>query len=275
MKKYAPDTLEDATRDKLSIAIASETAEGRGPIWLDATEVIDQVKKEFPHEYQLCKDRGVDLAIERAQVGPAAHFIMGGVRIDQDGQTDLDGLFAAGEVAGGLHGGNRLGNNALSECLVFGARAGQKAAAYSQNSNNISLEPLHLNLKGEHRPHEIKSEIQRVMSDYFGVIRTSEELTTALSEINTIKHKLKDVHISSIKPYSREIIDYIEATHMTLTAEAMTLSGIHRKESRGAHFNSDFLEQMSPAHHILVRLGNNQLKVLHKEVKSDESSRQN
>ncbi len=275
MKYYAPDTLEDATRDTLSIAIATEISEGRGPIWLDATDVIDQVKKEFPHEYQLCLDRGVDLANKRAQVGPAAHFMMGGVRIDADAKTDVEGLFVAGETAGGLHGGNRLGNNALSECLVFGARAGMNAAKLVDDVTVSTLDanPIRINQYGNHRPFEIKQHIQHSMSSHVEVIRTNEGLREALNQLLNVREQLENVQISNPDVYSREIVDYIEAQHMVNTAEAIVRSALERQESRGSHYNTDYPDLTSTIKHNLVRMKNHQFQVQPEEVESSETKR--
>lgn len=263
METYAPETLEDATRDTLALAMATEIAERRGPLWLDATDVIDQVKKEFPHEYQLCRDRDFDLENDRIQVGPAAHFMMGGVHIDEHGKTDVDGLFAAGETAGGLHGGNRLGNNALSECLVFGARSGRSAANYmTRGAANVDGSPIKFNHQGQHRPFQIKKQLQQLMMEHLGVIRTDRGLQLAFDQLKDIQKQLDEVLITNQNVYSREILDYIEAQHMVTTSEAIILSAINRKESRGAHFNTDHPKANRSVFHNKVHLRNNQMNVL-------------
>ncbi|WP_194841302.1 FAD-dependent oxidoreductase [Salinibacillus xinjiangensis] len=253
MKNYEPENMEDTTRDKLAIAIANEVVAGRGTpnggVYLDGTEAITQIKKEFPHEYELCLDRGIDLAKHRAEVGPAAHFMMGGIQIDEHAASSVPGLFVAGETAGGLHGGNRLGNNALSECVVFGARAGMGAAEMSlkgMNSDHTDLEewkdkwsPLFSTTKGKIRPYQLKQRIQEILGEHVGVIRSDKGLQQAKVQLKDVQAQLAEVNIK--KDFmSREILDYIEVRHMIQTAQAIVGAAYMRKESRGAHYNTDY-----------------------------------
>ncbi|RPF53946.1 L-aspartate oxidase [Aquisalibacillus elongatus] len=279
MTKYAPDTLEDATRDVLSIAIATELKEGRGPLTLDATDVIDQVKQEFPHEYQLCADQGVDLAKEPITIAPASHFMMGGVLINEYAQSDVKGLYVAGETSGGLHGGNRLGNNALSECLVFGARAGIHASyetfTKTPKYDLAKLDKFLQTKSGQHRPFEIKMLIQEVMNQFVGIIRTESGLQEALNRMNAIGQKLQNIHLSDTSTYSREVLDFIEATHMYKTADAVVHSAFQRRESRGAHYIEEYPKLQNAIMHNLFyrRQGQNELR--QKEVHPNDTTSEN
>jgi fumarate reductase (CoM/CoB) subunit A len=279
MTNYEPETLENTTRDRLSIAIASEIAAGRGTsnggIWLEAAEEIEKVKEEFPHEYQLCLDRGMDLANDRAEVGPAAHFMMGGVQINADAASTVPGLFIAGETSGGLHGGNRLGNNALSECLVFGAKAGiaagnvakELSSVPSTESSELKMTETYLHqifspTSGHIRPYELKDKIQSILGKNVGVIRSNKSLNQAKEQLEEVQAQFSNVKITITEgTYSREVLDFIEAGHMVRTAQAIVGSAIMRSESRGAHYNLDYPSQASRIKHTLVTFENGKMKL--------------
>lgn len=286
MEVYEPETLENTTRDKLSIAIGKEIAAGRcnsnRSVWLDARDQLEVIQSYFPHEYSLCLKRGVDLSAEYAEVGPAAHFIMGGIQINSDASsTEIPGLYAAGETSGGLHGGNRLGNNALSECLVFGARAGEAAAAFSkvtilENQHVLPehteslLEKLSASAKGSIRPLDIKDKIREVMDTYLNVIRTTEGLNKAEEKLEKMAAAFDDVSITNPEDsYSREVLDFIEASHMIRTAKVITAAAKTRKESRGAHFNSDLPTQNPDVLHTCVTSSNDLLQRTSCSVKGE------
>ena len=134
LKRYFPDTAEELTRSEVILAMAKEIHAGRatstGGIFMDATKVpMAVIQKQIPHVYKTCLHRGIDLTKTPLEVAPGSHTWLGGLQIDVDGRTPVDGLFAAGETAGGIHGGNRIGGSALSASLVYGRRAGKKAAA--------------------------------------------------------------------------------------------------------------------------------------------------
>ncbi|MFC7063176.1 L-aspartate oxidase [Halobacillus seohaensis] len=277
MSKYEPKTMENTTRDKLAIAIASEVEAGfgtdHGGVWIDVSENIDEVKKQFFHEYKLCLDRGIDLANQQAEVAPAAHFMMGGAQIDSNAASTVPGLYVAGETTGGLHGGNRLGNNALSECIVFGARAGGSAGKEAKLNPLIptiiplqtkKTEDILMHISdggyGSERSYECKDQVRTIMGGYVGVVRSTEGLLQAKDQLITVQNKLKNVKITSSNgQYSKEIIDYIEAIHMVQTALAIIESAIHREESRGAHYTIDFPAQLIEAKHAVVSITNKKL----------------
>lgn len=269
MTEYEPETMEDTTRDKLAIAIATEVMAGRGAanggVLLEATEKIEQIKKEFPHEYELCMERGVNLSKDQVEIGPAAHFMMGGIQIDEKGATSVPGLFVAGETAGGLHGGNRLGNNALSECIVFGAKAGMAAAALVKKYSDYSptdtplfekitdtWSPLFSSTSGQIRPYEIKQKIQNIMSQHVGVIRSDKSLAAARQHLEEVQAQMANIKIINKEALSREVLDYIETRHMLQTAQAIVGAASMKKESRGAHYNTDHPSLSSEVKNTIV-----------------------
>ncbi|MFW6115973.1 MAG: FAD-binding protein, partial [Chloroflexota bacterium] len=144
MARYEPDLLEHTTRDRLARAIKAEIAAGRatehGGVYLDATDVPEETFRSFQHELELCQERGLDLREKRVEVAPAAHYFMGGVAIDRDGCTSLPGLWAAGEVSGGVQGGKGLSGNSLVGIVVFGARAGVSAARRAGDTDRLAAD---------------------------------------------------------------------------------------------------------------------------------------
>ncbi|MBU8906027.1 FAD-binding protein [Desertibacillus haloalkaliphilus] len=287
METYEPETLENTTRDKLSIAIASEVVAGRGSdhggVWLDISSQLEKVKKEFLHEFNICMDRGIDLTHGYAEVGPAAHFMMGGVHIDVNTASSVPGLYVAGETAGGLHGGNRLGNNALTECLVFGAKAGINAAWESNNYEDQStvtaealspfatklLDTMSRSVSGSVKSYQIKQRIQEILGTHVAVLRTDEGLKQAAKQLEAVDDLLDQVEMSTEVNYSRELIDYVEGAHMLRTAKAIVGAALHRKESRGAHFNSDHPSPASNIYHTFVTKENEQV-VIHTSPKGEK-----
>lgn len=284
MTDYEPETLENTTRDRLSIAIATEIAAGRGTasggVWLQETDKIEKVKKEFPHEYELCMGRGLDLAKDCVEIGPAAHFMMGGVQINAEAASTVPGLFIAGETAGGLHGGNRLGNNALSECLVFGAKAGIAAAKAAKELPSVPstesselkmteayLKQLYSPTSGHIRPYELKNNIQSILGQHVGVIRSNKGLHQAKEQLEEVQAQLSHVKMTNTETYSREVLDFIEAGHMVRTAQAIVGAATMRPESRGAHYNIDCPSQASKINHTLVHVVNGKIKLSTTPVK--------
>ena len=139
LKRYFPNTAEQSTRSEVILAMAKEIHAGRagstGGIFMDATKVpMDVIQKQIPHVYKTCLHRGIDISSTPLEVAPGSHTWLGGLKVDINGQTPVNGLFAAGETAGGIHGGNRIGGSALSASLVYGRRAGRRAAALVHQS---------------------------------------------------------------------------------------------------------------------------------------------
>jgi fumarate reductase (CoM/CoB) subunit A len=289
MLDYDPENLEAATRDMLAFAIASEIRAGRGTerggVWLDGRHSAQQIQNWFPYEYRLCRERGLDLSEDRAEVAPAAHFIMGGVKIDGNGASTVSGLYAAGETAGGVHGANRLGNSSVAECLVYGARVGRAAGSFATTDSSPQL---HLsgakqtfneekerfarlkvsNSNAFFRPSQVKEAVRKIMGESVGVIRTQSELEAAHSAL--IRWSERYEHEMCIKDtlmtLSREYVDYIEVGNMLMTARAICVSAMERKESRGAHQRLDFSKQKAQAEHTVLTWGQKGMEVQREAV---------
>lgn len=255
MKKYDPRE-ELATRDIVARAIYNEIREGRGTliggVYLDVSHLDDEVIEEKLETMLLqFLDVGVDIRKEAMEVAPTAHHFMGGVRINEYGETTVGNLFAAGEVTGGVHGANRLGGNALADTQVFGRRAGEVAAKNALeseiNSNDafIGAEKERIsNLfkGGDVYPIEIKKELQEVMWKNVAIIRNEEGLKAALERINELKEMLKDMRVPDVISYNNDLLDALEITKMLDVAELVAKSAFLRRESRGAHYREDYPE---------------------------------
>jgi succinate dehydrogenase / fumarate reductase flavoprotein subunit len=195
----------------------------------------------------------VDITKEAMEVGPTCHYVMGGVRVDADTEaTNVPGLFAAGEVAAGLHGANRLGGNSLSDLLVFGRRAGLYAAEYAKNlSGPLTVNPAELEERaqamvkpfddqGQENPYTIHSDLQECMQNLVGIIRNEADLKKALDEIEALKQRLAKVKIQGNRQYNPAWHLTMDLHSMLTVSRATTLSAIERKESRGGHTRDDY-----------------------------------
>jgi fumarate reductase (CoM/CoB) subunit A len=176
---------------------------------------------------------------------------MGGIRINENGETTVGNLFAAGEVTGGVHGANRLGGNALADTQVFGKLAGISAAKNALEgeikSNNVFSEAEKERISnfiknGDVYPIEIKKELQEVMWKNVAIIRNEGSLKAALERITELKEMLKNMRVSGIMSYDNDLLDALEITKMLDVAELVTRSALLREESRGAHYREDFPE---------------------------------
>ena len=255
-----PDWKHSLTRDKLSQLIYQEVLEGRGSehggVYIDLSQSSEgDIEKALSvgNFRKKIKKMNIDLRETRFEVGPASHYFMGGIRIGVDGGTSLPGLYAAGEAAAGIHGGNRLAGNALSEILVTGTGAGQAAANYAAVRTGAVpdfskktewedwIERLFSREKAEIRPVEMKQRLQEMMWKYAGVKRIGTGLKKGLADIADIRLSLLDrTGISSESmPYHMELHDAVETRLMLDAAEGILTSALLRKESRGAHFRED------------------------------------
>lgn len=258
MARYEPDLLEKTTRDQLARAIYAEIAAGRGTehggVYLDATGVPDETFRSFQHELELCRERGFDLREKRVEVAPAAHYFMGGVAIDGDGRTSLSGLWVAGEVSGGVHGGNRLSGNSLAGITVFGARAGASAAHYAHDvdclaadKEQIIEEEARLRYllnrgEGEITVAQGKDWLRQVMIEHVGVVRSGQGLETALDALVELEETTLP-HVTIHGPtllHNPSIAAYLELENMVSVAQTIVQSALLREGSRGAHFREDF-----------------------------------
>ncbi|WP_321423075.1 fumarate reductase (CoM/CoB) subunit TfrA [uncultured Methanobacterium sp.] len=253
MTNYDPRG-ELATRDVVARAIYNEIMEGRGTpnggVYLDVThlspEVIEEKLETMLLQFQ---DVGVDIREEPMEVAPTAHHFMGGARINPQCETSIPNLYAAGEAAGGVHGANRLGGNALAETQVFGRRAGE-AAAKNVFKSNFELESASLDREeerigklfqnGDYHPFQLKKELQEVMWNNVAIIRREKGLKSALKEISAIKDKMERMIVPDVSGYNQHLLDALELENMVLIAELVTKSALIREESRGAHYRADY-----------------------------------
>jgi succinate dehydrogenase / fumarate reductase flavoprotein subunit len=196
---------------------------------------------------------GVDITKEMMEVGPTCHYIMGGVRVEADTTaTCVPGLFAAGEVAGGMHGANRLGGNSLSDLLVFGRRAGLYAAEYVKGfKGQLSVDQgqieaamrevlAPLQRSGNESPYAIHADLQECMQSLVGIIRTEGELKKALEEIAVLKQRLARVRVAGGREFNPAWHLTLDLYSMLTVSEAVTLGALERKESRGGHARDDY-----------------------------------
>jgi len=205
--------------------------------------------------YQQFKELAdVDITRESMEVGPTLHYMMGGVRVEADtAATTMPGLFAAGEVAAGLHGANRLGGNSLSDLLVFGRRAGLAAAEYAKSSSagravnaaevdciaEAMLEPFKQSSGGDN-PYTLQADLQKCMQYLVGIIRTESELLQAREELAQLKQRLTHVSVQGNRQYNPAWHLALDLVSMLTVSEAITLSALERKESRGGHTRDDY-----------------------------------
>lgn len=250
-----------STRDNVARAIYTEVKEGRGSphggVFLDISyQNKDRIKKKLPSMYHQFKELAdVDITAMPMEVGPTAHYIMGGVRVDADSaQSRVMGLFACGEVSGGMHGANRLGGNSLSDLIVFGARAGAHAAKYvkeltkNPNVNESEIEAeIHelespLSVDSGHNPFDLHKELNQIMSTYVGIFREEKDLTLGLEKLIELKSKLGNLKSNGDKTYNPGWHMCKDLKNMVICSEAITKSALARKESRGAHSRLDYTD---------------------------------
>ncbi len=248
-------------RDEVARAINSEIKAGRGSehggIYLDiaSRRTPEFIRKRLPSMYHQFKELAdVDITAEPMEIGPTCHYVMGGVEVDADSQESaVTGLYAAGEVSGGMHGSNRLGGNSLSDLLVFGRRAGESAAAYVAGLGEarpaVSDEDLRagqwsavapFSVDGGENPYSIQHDLQQKMNDLVGIIRTEAELAQALEEIEQLKVRAKSMSVDGHRQYNPGWHLALDLRNMLLVSEAIAKAALARQESRGGHTRDDF-----------------------------------
>jgi succinate dehydrogenase / fumarate reductase flavoprotein subunit/fumarate reductase flavoprotein subunit len=296
MERYAPDKLERATRDVVSRAGYMEIMAGRGTpaggVMLDASHIPD-VARHFAGMVERCREYGFDLVNSRVEVSPSAHYHMGGIRIDVHCRTTVDGLFAAGEDTGGVHGANRLGGNGVADSIVFGARAGDTMADYistiaygavasatlpsrTQVTDLCARWLAPLERSDGENPFQLRQRLEHTMWTKVGVVRSGADMEQALSEIQQIRQRINnasttpapykgqgegvlnspsprwegikggvEAHPTSSAIYNAMWNESINTENLALIAEMLTRGALARRESRGAHYRSDFPNQTS------------------------------
>jgi succinate dehydrogenase / fumarate reductase flavoprotein subunit len=248
------------TRDVVARAITNEVNEGRGSphggAFLDiaSRRPPDFIKRKLPSMYHQFKElAGVDITKEPMEVGPTLHYFMGGIRVDSESQQScVPGLFAAGECTGGMHGANRLGGNSLSDLLVFGWLAGKGAVDYVRKLSKtptIASADLQrcadrataiLNRDQGANPYLVLQDLQETLNRYVNIVRTRDELETALVEIERIQKEADSVKAPGAAQYNPGWHEALSLRPMLITAEAVTRAALMREESRGAHTRLDF-----------------------------------
>jgi succinate dehydrogenase / fumarate reductase flavoprotein subunit len=259
MKKYAPDKMELAPRDIVSRAIETEIREGRGfvneYVHLDLRHLGEtKINERLPTIRELAVYfAGVDPVKEPIPIQPAQHYTMGGVPTDLDGATPVKGLFAAGECACvSVHGANRLGGNSLLDTVVFGKRAGARAADYVKEASGIGFPETALkneqarvdallNRKEGVKASELKRALGTMMFDKVGIFRNKRDLETALRNVAALKRQFESVAVlDSSRKFNTSLIEILELGFELDLAEVLVACTLARKESRGAHYRTDF-----------------------------------
>ena len=265
MERYDRERMELSSRDVVARAINSEVLAGRGTphdgAYLDITHrKPDFIKSKLPSMYeQFLKLANVDITKQPMEVAPTIHYAMGGVRVEAEtGATTVPGLYAAGEVASGLHGANRLGGNSLSDLLVFGKRAGEAAAGAAKGVAQVTAARIDqavideaidelmapLNRPGSENPYALEAEIQDVMSAHAPIVRDGPGLEAGLEKIVGLAARASDCGTggSTTLAFNPGWHTAIDVRSMLVNAEALLRSALERKESRGAHARSDYPE---------------------------------
>ncbi len=274
MTRYAPNKLELASRDVVSRAIATEVKEGRGfPDGTCHLELMHLGKEKITTKLQeiveFCRNfAGIDPVVEAIPVYPGQHYMMGGVSTNPRAETNITGLYAAGEAACvSVHGANRLGANSLLETLVYGKIAGANAATYAakapesgltQADVDLATKKLHViwDRKQGESPAKIRQALQKVMKENVGIYRTPEELLTAQKKVAELKGRYANVYVQDKSTtYNVNLTDALELGYLLDLAECIVAAAILRTESRGAHVRLDFpkRDDANWLKHILVQ----------------------
>ena len=258
MKKYAPEKMELATRDVVARSIYQEIIEGRGTenggVYLDISHLDDDYIEEKLETMVLqFENVGVDIKHEPIEVAPTAHHFMGGLKINTDASTSVKNLFGAGEVCGGVHGANRLGGNALADTQVYGKIAGESASKAAKQAEIKSNEEMvnqeasrieNLIKKGSIKPKQFKKNIKKLMWEKVAIVRDEKTLNEALKQLQEMQNDLDKLDVSDKKQYNEELLTALEVINMVEICILTVKSAILRRESRGAHFRSDYPESL-------------------------------
>jgi succinate dehydrogenase / fumarate reductase flavoprotein subunit len=285
--KRPPELL---PRDEVARAINSEVKAGRGTqaggVYLDiaSRRPADFILKRLPSMYHQFKELAdVDITTSPMEIGPTCHYVMGGVEVDADSAitTTVPGLFAAGEVSGGMHGSNRLGGNSLSDLLVFGKRAGEYAARYLDDLGDgrpsvakadveaaveTALAPLRRE-DGEN-PYDLWHDLQSVMQDLVGIIRRKEELEESLKRLADLRERIAGVRATGTRLYNPGWHLALDLRNMLVVSECTAKAALEREESRGGHTREDF-PTMDPNWrkvNLVCALDGGEVKLTHQPV---------
>ncbi|MEP6718629.1 MAG: FAD-binding protein [bacterium] len=276
MERYDPEKMELSTRDVVARAIYIEAKEGRGTehggAYLDIShKPPDYVKKKLPSMYHQFRELAdVDITKGPMEVGPTCHYMMGGIRVEAEtAAATVPGLFAAGEAAAGLHGANRLGGNSLSDLLVFGRRAGLAAAENAETAGSVNIDSQQIEeassemlepfARGEgESPYRIHEALQNSMQSYVGIFRNEEDLGKGLSELQVLKERASRLRVEGSRLFNPGWHLARDLKSMLTVSEAVALSAVARRESRGAHSRIDYPnydDMWSKQNNIVARAG--------------------
>jgi succinate dehydrogenase / fumarate reductase flavoprotein subunit len=255
MERYSPDQMELDARDVVARAIAQEIAEGRGTetggVYLDLSHKSGSfIRERLPRMYERFDSLGVDMASEPVEVAPTAHYGMGGVAVDEYGETSVDGLFAIGETMAGVHGANRLGGNSLAETVAFGAVAGERIAERVDGPGRL---PEHIvddiakprmgdlaalaGRDGAYEVMDVFTDLQDLLWEHAGILRDADSLRAGLDGLDTLREKASEMDVG---PTTSESFEFaVDIGFMLTTAEAVLRGALQRTESRGAHYRTD------------------------------------
>jgi fumarate reductase flavoprotein subunit len=255
MERYDPARMERSTRDLVSRASFVEISSGRGTpngaVWIDVSHLgAAFVERNFRGMVKRCRDFGRDLAREPVEVGPTAHFMMGGVVIDVDCRTAIEGLFAAGEDTGGVHGANRLGGNGVAESTVFGGIAGDTMAGAVDGLTmpRVSASALEERVRSLTAPlgrsssadlYALQQRLREVMWDHVGLVRDGVGLEHALTEVDRIETALDAAGMTGGPAFNLAWQDWLNLKSQAVASRLIAASALARRESRGAHYRRD------------------------------------
>ena len=278
MEFYDKERLELSTRDKVALANYTEIKNGRGTpkggVYLDISHIKkDKILEKLPNIFKQFIDyQNIDISKDPMEVAPTAHYSMGGIKVCAlKHSTSISGLFAAGEVAGGLHGANRLGGNSLAEILVFGKKAGKSASEYSSTVNFIDEIPrkiLHeidhninqLLFKELKNPKLFLNDLKDIMWQYCGVVKNKEGLNFGINKLDKIGEIFEKFSIKKTKNKPDFLVDLFNIKFSILVSKLTLISTINREESRGAHQRSDFKDlNKSRNYNIICKIKNGKI----------------
>ena len=280
MQKYDPQRLELSTRDKVSRAIYTETRDGRGSphggVYADMTyHEPGYIGRMQPALYETYRKIGINPEKDYLEVAPTCHFFMGGAQVDEHWQSTISGLFVVGENAAGIHGANRLSQNALAELLVSGTTAGKAAALLAAEIDQAEIDPRRaaaaIGSVSQRfardtgiRPMALRNRLRRLMWEKVGLNRTAASLLDALQDLEAIKAELnqQSLHVAS-RHYNRELVHSFENYFLFSTALCVTRAALQRTESRGAHYREDYpvRDDQNWIKHVVIRQRNNELDI--------------
>ena len=278
------------TRDHVARCIVREIKEGRGSphggVYLDISWIkqklpdgADYIKRKLPSMYHQFKQLAdIDITEQPMEVGPTTHYIMGGVHVDPDTQMSrVPGLFAAGECAAGINGANRLGGNSLSDLLVFGKRAGEFSARFAGDNQlgkidndkidivaREALAPFESGSSRRENPYDVQRDLQELMQDNVGIVRTESEMQNALERLVKLKERANRARVTGHREFNPGWHTALDLKNLLTVSEAITRAAIERKESRGAQFREDYPnkdEKFSKVNTIVAKAGDGSMQI--------------